>query len=333
MPGDTAVDTTAVDTTAVDTTAVDARHTFRAMATDVTMWITEPSGDPTGPLGRARDVFARVETACTRFDPDSPLMRANAAPRHWHVVPDELFQAVREADLAYRRTSGRFDPRVLAVLRAWGYDTSLPVAPGPGRVARVARPARVPGRRAWRPGLDPARSAVRLGPDPIDLGGIGKGLAVRWAARELIGAGRASLVEAGGDLYATGTGPDGTGWRVAVEDPRGGTDPVAVLTLTDRACATSSVRVRRWRVAGRDVHHLIDPRTGRTAGPGLPAVTVVAADPATAEVWSKSLFVAGRTRIRAEATGRGLAALWVDQAGRLGTSPAMAPYLTWQATP
>ena len=51
---------------------------------------------------------------------------------------------------------------------------------------------------------------MRVGAKPIDLGGIGKGLAVRWASQELAGAGEAALVEAGGDVMALGGGPTAT---------------------------------------------------------------------------------------------------------------------------
>jgi thiamine biosynthesis lipoprotein len=178
--------------------------------------------------------------------------------------------------------------------------------------------------------LDADRLAVRIGREPVDLGGIGKGLAVRWAAELLSGAGRAALVEAGGDLMALGAGPDGDGWLVAVESPVGDADPAAVLRVSDRAVATSSTRVRSWTVDGAEVHHLIDPRTGRSADTDLASVTVVGDDPALSEVWSKALFVTGRGGIRAAADDRGLAALWVDRSGRVGTSRAMRPYVEWQ---
>ena len=95
-----------------------------------------------------------------------------------------------------------------------------------------------------------------LGPAPIDLGGIGKGLAVRWAMTALEGCGSSVMVEAGGDLATRGAGPEGTGWRAAVEDPlvpAGAPQrhPVAVLDVSDRAVATSSIRLRTWRVGGR----------------------------------------------------------------------------------
>jgi thiamine biosynthesis lipoprotein len=181
------------------------------------------------------------------------------------------------------------------------------------------------------PRFDEASNAVRLGAAPVDLGGIGKGLAMRWAAGELAGAGTSVLVEAGGDLQAAGDGPDGTGWRISVEDPRGGAEPVAVLTIADLGCATSSVRLRSWTVDGRPVHHLVDPRTGRPADSGLLSVTVLGPDVARAEVWSKALFVAGRGRVRQIADEHGLAALLVDSDGVVGVSRAMRPHVTWQA--
>ena len=301
------------------------------MATDVTLRVVDPVGDAAAALDRATRVIEEVAATCTRFDPTSPLMLANADPGRWHEVPPLLFEALLEAAAAYEATDGLFDPRVLETLQAWGYDRSLAFRSGD-----VARPDAAgqpddPGRRRWRPRFDSGRRAVRLGPTPVDLGGIGKGLAVRWAAAELAGAGAASLVEAGGDLYAAGPGPDGDGWLVAVEDPRGGDGPVAVLRLQDRACATSSVRLRHWTAAGRPVHHLVDPRTGRPGGDGLLAVTVVGPDAATCEIWTKALFLGGRGRVRSVADERGVAALLVDEDGVVGLSRAMRQYVTWQA--
>jgi thiamine biosynthesis lipoprotein len=305
------------------------------MATDVTLRVVAPGPDAEAALAGAQGVVERVAASCTRFDPDSPLMRANADPRRWHQVPAELFEALLEAAAAHEATDGLFDPRVLEQLTAWGYDRSLPFRSGAVAVSSGrsggARARRTVGRRRWRPRFDTGRHAVRIGPVPVDLGGIGKGLAVRWAAQQLAGSGRASLVEAGGDLYAAGNGPDGDGWLVGVEDPRGGPEPVAVLRLVDLACATSSVRLRHWTVDGRPVHHLVDPRTDRPADSGLLAVTVVGDDPATAEVWTKALFLAGRGRVRQLADERGIAALLVDTDGVVGVSRAMRPYVVWRA--
>jgi thiamine biosynthesis lipoprotein len=298
------------------------------MACVVTLRVVDPGSGAATLLERARTLFEDVERACTRFDPQSPLMRANASPESWHDVPPELYQAIGAAAEAYRLTAGRFDPRVLRALQGLGYDRSLPFAGGGVRTAdHSAAPA---AGTPWAPGLDPERSAVRLGPEPVDLGGIGKGLAVDRAADLLAAAGRAVLVEAGGDCRLVGAGPEDTGWRIGVEDPFGGASPLAVLSLANLGCATSSIRLRQWTAGGRRVHHLIDPRTGQPGGHGLQAVTVAAPATAMAEVWSKVLFLAGSAGVADLARAQGLAALWVTDDGSVGTTRAMDELVVWR---
>jgi thiamine biosynthesis lipoprotein len=168
-----------------------------------------------------------------------------------------------------------------------------------------------------------------VGPAAVDLGGIAKGLAVRWAADLLRNSADTFFVDAGGDGYFAGAGPADRGWSVGVEDPLGGTEPVAVLAVRDQACATSSTRLRRWQVGGRGAHHLIDPRTGRPSAGGLASVTVVGPDPAAAEVWSKTLFLHGADRICSVAAAEGIAALWVRDDGAIGATDDLGPMLVW----
>jgi thiamine biosynthesis lipoprotein len=315
------------------TTAADVSVSFEAMASTVTIRLAPDATSPHGAIERARGVFREVERQCTRFDPQSPLMQANAAGDAWHAVPPYCFAALAEAASAHQATNATFDPRVLRALLHMGYDRSLPFGAGDVEIRGQSLP--VAQRRAsgrWRPGFDPARHAVQIGPVPVDLGGIAKGLAIRWAADEIAGACDSYLIEAGGDCYLAGDGPDGAGWRVAVEDPRGGTWPVAVLSVRSTGCATSSIRLRQWTVGGQRVHHLIDPRTGTPGGHGLLAVTVVGADPAMDEVWSKVLFLSGRDDIAAQASAHDLAALWIADDGAIGMSEQIVPAVIWQAS-
>ncbi|WP_421740835.1 FAD:protein FMN transferase [Cellulomonas sp.] len=304
-------------------------HTFRAMASQVELRVLDPLPHAAACLERAELVVREVERHCSRFDATSALSRANAAPDAWHLVPDVVADAVLEAERAHRETDGLFDPRVLDALLAWGYDRSLPFADGDVTTSATASGA--PLVEPWRPTVRPGRRpGLHLGGRPVDLGGIGKGLAVRRAAAELAGAGASWLVDAGGDEYLGGGGPTGSGWRVGVEDPLGGDSPVLVLAVRDAGCATSSTRLRRWTAAGAPVHHLVDPRSGRPGGAGLAAVTVVGPDAAWAEVWTKALFLTGADVIAAEADARLLAAAWVTTDGLVGTSPAMDPLVVWR---
>ena len=306
-------------------TAVTARA--RAMATDINVvaW-----GDHVDEVRRAVDaaleVFHDVETECTRFDAGSPLMRANAAGDTWTSVPPVCFAAVHAASIAYERTGGRFDPRVQVDLARLGYGQSISFSDGDvRRPGVVMRRAELP---AWKPEFRDAESAIRIGPIPIDLGGIGKGLAVRWASEALRAVAPNHLIEAGGDCYAAGNAPDGEAWNIGIEDPFGGGEPLLVVAVRDRAVTTSSTRVRHWRVDGVSVHHLIDPRTGLPADAGLRAVTVLGDDPADAEVAAKVLLIDGIDGVQAEATSA--LACWVLDSGQVLTSAALDEFVVWR---
>ncbi|MEP7179550.1 MAG: FAD:protein FMN transferase, partial [Pseudonocardiales bacterium] len=162
-------------------------------------------------------------------------------------------------------------------------------------------------------------------------GGIGKGLAIRWAAEQIAPYCSEFVIDAGGDCIVRGDGPEADGWHVGVEDPLGGSRPVVVLALRNSACATSSIRLRNWTVGGKPAHHLIDPRTGRPGGAGLLSVTVIGADPAEAEIWSKVLFLHGRDGIAQAAADRSLPAIWIHQDGGVAMSDAARPFVIWTA--
>jgi len=110
------------------------------------------------------------------------------------------------------------------------------------------------------------------------------------AVRELSGfAGFA--VDAGGDLYLGGTNPDGHPWSVGIRHPRRDGELIDTLTVTNLAVCTSGDYERR---ASGDAggHHIIDPRTGRSA-PAVASVTVVAPSALLADALGTAAFVLG----------------------------------------
>jgi FAD:protein FMN transferase len=280
---------------------------------------------------RVQDEMAAVDLALSRFREDSELTRLNRRAGTDAVV--EVSWRMRTALAAMHRatrlTGGRFDASVLSDLERLG-EHGAELAPAEGQ--RLDPAAESDGRardaRLERP------SRVRVPAVPVDTGGIGKGLALRWAVARAseVEPGAALLVDAGGDVVAGGRGREG-GWRVGIEDPGDpGGPPLAVVNVARGAIATSSVGVRNWTAPdGRRVHHLLDPRTGEPARTGLVAVTVAGPDPAWSEVWTKALFLAGRRGIGDEARARGFAAWWVDEDGRLGMTPAARLRCDWVA--
>lgn len=319
------------------------RFAGRALGSRLRLFISPPSIRPSEALpGAASDAwsavlaeFAAVDAALSRFREDSELTALNGLAGSGKValVSWRLRTMLAAVDRAARLTDGRFDASVVDVLERLGEHgaSSRGVAPattGPHGTDPVA----------LVPSGTPRASRVMIPAVPVDSGGIGKGLALRWAsaaAMAVLPEGAGLLLDAGGDIVCVGTAP-AEGWAIGVEDPIAPPDapgePLAVVLLTAGGVSTSSVAVRNWRGPdGRLVHHLIDPSTREPARGGLVSVTVAGPDPAWNEVWSKALFLGGSESIGEEARRRGLAVWWVDDRGRLGLTPEARVRSSWIA--
>jgi len=126
----------------------------------------------------------------------------------------------------------------------------------------------------------------------IDLGGIGKGVAVDWAMAKLQALGVTNaLVKAGGDLRVSGTPPGETHWSVQLDDPHKKGQRVS-LPLRDAALSTSGNYENFFEVNGRRYSHILNPRTGLPVA-GIAACTVIAPTCAESDAWATALFVLG----------------------------------------
>ena len=321
----------------------------RALGSPLRLTIAGSSTEADRAWAIVERVFDDVDVAMSRFREDSALTALNRrSPDALVDVPRLLVSALVAADRAMRMTGGAFDPRIVAALERIGYVgvAQGSVAGAAGSVDRASGSGSGPTSGRGRT-PDPGRVLDRVGrrgpvalPVPVDLGGIGKGLALRWSARAVTRDARdravpqaGFLLDAGGDLVAHGAPAPGEAWSIGIDSPDKAGNPLAVVQIAaDGAVATSSIGRLRWEIEGRSVHHLIDPGTGEPGGSGLVAVTVAAADPAWAEVWTKALFLEGAARIADAARRRDLAAWWVTTAGTLEMTAAARQRTTWVAT-
>lgn len=232
------------------------------------------------------------DRACSRFRADSELTRLNAragaAVEVGPLLADALAVALRSAE----QTAGAVDPTVGPALAALGYDRDF------AEIVRGAsvRPMLVPA-VGWREIAFDAATRTVLVPRgcTLDLGATAKALcADRAAAAIAARTGVGVLVSLGGDVAMEGRAPDG-GWVIGLADDhrapaRSGPATVAVA---GGGLATSSTTVRRWRMAGEPVHHLIDPASGRPAGGPWRTASVAAASCTDANTASTAAIVMG----------------------------------------
>ncbi len=280
---------------------------FRALGTTASVLVTDPSRLSSAAALLREEVDA-IDLACSRFRADSEISRLHEQAGRQVRVGELLAEALGAALRAARLTGGLVDPTVGAAIRALGYDRdfarvvsekqcSNPVSHSrPAAVDRstVLGPAPAPG---WHRVLfDPALRLVVLPRGVhLDLGATAKALAADRAASRLHAAlGCGVLVNLGGDLRVAGPEPAG-GWQIALGDDHADalTRPAARIALGTGGLATSGTTTRRWRHAGRTVHHIVDPRTGDVAKPCWRTVSVVAKSTVDANTASTAAIVLG----------------------------------------
>lgn len=278
-------------------------HRFRAMGCGFLLVVDREEGEVGDAIAEVEAEIARLEQVFSRFRPESELSLLN---RQGTIEASDDLRDVLALALAARvRSGGRFDPTVHDALVGAGYDRSFELL-GSDTMSPAASPTGACGGAVELDG-----SHVRLGPGVrIDLGGIAKGYAADRALAMLAEIGPA-LVDAGGDVACCGRTQDEP-WAIAAALA----DRELTLGLAAGAVATSGRDHRRWRRAGVELHHLVDPATGAPAVTDLLRVTAVAHRCVDAEVEAKSLLLAGLAEARREADARSLPAVLVDDAGR-----------------
>ena len=282
------------------TAATLGSRTFPALGTFATLLVTDPDA-----LIPAHDVLAAelaaVDAACSRFRRDSELRRVSRG-RGRPVRVSRLFaEALATALDAAELTGGDVDPTCGQSLVRLGYDRDF------AAVRRHTGPLRQPPMPAggWRRvELDRDRLTVRVPAGILlDLGATAKALAADRAAAAIEALTRCGvLVNLGGDLRVAGNPPAG-GWRVGIADDAdfdastASVRPRQVVMIGDGGLATSSTLGRVWRRGRADLHHIVDPATGRPARTCWRTVSVAAANCAGANIAATAAILRGERAI------------------------------------
>jgi thiamine biosynthesis lipoprotein len=155
----------------------------------------------------------------------------------------------------------------------------------------------------------------------VDMASIGQGYTAGRLGDLLERSGStAYLAEIGGEVVARGLKPDGSAWRIGIENPAATATagPALRMPASARTAVITSGSYRHYLdTDGRRFGHIIDPRSGWPVEHALVSVTVVSNDAATAAAWATALLCLGPSAASATAEREGLAALlWTRHEGR-----------------
>ena len=239
-------------------------------------------------LARARDLAEELEAQLSATDPDSAVYALNRTGAA-ELSPDAA-ELLRRALELCAETEGALDISVYPVVRAWGFTASDGQYRVPGEAELRKLVENVDYRRV---SLEKRSASLPEGME-IDLGAVAKGYTGDRIAQLLRQSGvEHALLDLGGNIQTVGTRPDGTDWRIAVQDPRGD-GILGVLAVSDKAVITSGGYERYFEDEdGRVWWHIMDPSTGYPARNGLISVTVVGDEGVFCDALSTALFILG----------------------------------------
>ncbi len=258
--------------------------------------------------------LATVEAVMSIYRPDSQLSRLNRDGKLDKPHP-YLLDVLRAASEMSGRTEGAFDVTVQPLWQAYW------TAHEKGRSPTEQELAAARGRINWRH-VEVTDRYVRLRRPQaaITLNGIAQGFAADCAKRALRRRGVDHALIDTGEFGSLGHGADRNGWNVGIQHPRQEDHLVAVASLAGRCLATSGDYATRFDSKFAS-HHLLDPRTGRSASE-LSSVSIIGDTGMAADALSTAAFVLGLERGAALVSATpGAEALFVTKTGRRWTSP------------
>lgn len=251
------------------------------------------------PMAAVRAVVEEELAACdlafSKWRRDSEISRLNqTAGTAPFPVSARFAKVLQQAlDLA-AATGGAFDPTVQPLVEVYRRAKKDPAHRFDEAELDAAK-RRVDFRR-----VSVRDGAVHRSRDDLqlDLDGLAAGACADSIAARLDTLGVKSFyLEITGEVFCRGEKAPGVPWIIGVVDPTsdgsGAEETVSELPLRDRALCTSGDYRNAMVANGKLVHHVFDPRTGRSADHGVVSVSVLADSAAVADALGTALMVLG----------------------------------------
>ncbi|MBQ6374098.1 MAG: FAD:protein FMN transferase [Clostridia bacterium] len=226
----------------------------------------------------------RYEDLLSRTKEGSDVWRINHAEGAAVRVSDETIEILRTAQSVSELSGGTFDVTIAPVSTLWNFTTEPMEVPDAEAIAEAA--GFVDYRKISIDGND-----ITL-PDGmmIDLGGIAKGWIADAVKHYLEERGvKSGILSFGGNIVAIGVKPDGTPWKVGIQDidrPTG--SYMLVAQNFGGSTVTSGIYERGFESDGVYYHHILDPDTGWPVQNELASVTIFS----ESSMWGDALATA-----------------------------------------
>lgn len=270
--------------------AADAEFTSELFAMDTYMTMKAYGPGAETALSDISSMISQLDAHLSVTNSESEIYRLNHAEGQPVSLSDTTADLLKKALALGGTTNGALQLTSYPLSLAWGFTTGDYQIPDEKTIDSIL------------PLVDD--SAVTLSGNTaslpsgaqLDLGAVAKGYAGDQAAEILQNSGVTSaLLNLGSStIRAIGAKPDGSPWRIAIQDPIDSSAYAGVVSATDLAIDTSGGYERYFEGDDGEIYwHILNPHTGYPAKSGLISVTVLSDSALTGDGLSTALFVMG----------------------------------------
>ena len=238
-------------------------------------------------LESCRHEITRLENQFSLYRDTSEVSRLN---RQGSLCEPsiEFIELLSRAKSFSKLTEGAFDVTVQPLWEMYvaHYSQSAPNPQGPSE-EQIAAVLNLVGSDK----IDISTTRISLGKQGmrITLNGVAQGFITERIADKLSRAGYGNILVHLGETQALGGHPDGRPWKAAIPVPADDSQTLTTVPLVNQALATSGAYGSPISRDG-NVHHLLDPRTGRSANL-YQSVSVIAPGATNADMLSTAISI------------------------------------------
>lgn len=264
----------------------------QVFAMDTVMLLTVYGDQAQQGLDQAEQTIQKLEKLWSATDENSEIWALNHSGGNWVELSEDTREILSRGLELCALTDGALDLTAYSAVQAWGFPT------GAYRVPDEAELEQLVGTIDYTQ-VELDDNQARLPEDmSLDLGAVAKGRLGEVLSQDLKELGVTSaLLELGGNIQTVGTKPDGSRWRVGIQDPNsqeGGY--LAIVEVADQAVVTSGDYQRYFEQNGQTYCHIMDPATAAPADSGVDSVSIVGSDGTVCDALSTALFVMGEEK-------------------------------------
>lgn len=223
----------------------------------------------------------------------SEIIRLNdSAGETYSKLSPDTFYVLKKGKYYSELSGGLFDITIGPLVKLWNIGNEKAAVPGETEINQKLSLVNYKNLI-----LDEKNLSAQLNKQGmiVDLGGIAKGYAADEAADFLEEAGiEHAIVNLGGNILALNKKPDGSKWRLGLQDPyqpRG--DYMGIVKLDDQSLVSSGTYERYFEVDGKRYHHILNPQTGYPEENSLVSISIITEESIDADALSTTTFLLG----------------------------------------